>query len=106
MCLQDKFNKFHAESPHIYESFKQVTFDVLTKALPRGVQFISPDMVGHIMRYQSWSKPDGEDYKVNNNWISYYARLFKKEHTEHGHYFKTRKTDSEKAEAESPAYLS
>lgn len=80
------FERFHAENPRVYELFKRFTF----QAIRRGFQHYSADGIGHQIRWHTGVITKGEEWKVNNNYISAYARMFEREHTEYQGFFRKR----------------
>lgn len=80
------FERFHAENPRVYELFKRFAFQVIR----RGFQHYSADGIGHQIRWHTGIVTNGEEYKVNNNYISAYARMFEKEYPEHRGFFRKR----------------
>lgn len=83
-----QFAVFHEAHPELYKEFVKRTFALIN----RGKTHYSADAILHIVRYHS--EVDGrnmEEYKINNNYSSRYARLFIKDHPAHEDFFKTRK---------------
>jgi len=83
--IDERFEAVHKEHPEIYEAFKEVTFDLMR----RGFQRFSQDGVMHIVRYtKSASAEDMERYRINNDYVSRYARLFINDYPEHESFFR------------------
>jgi len=95
--LQQKFDKFHEENPHVYEMFKSFALGAIRLCEKRNKKYISADFIMHRVRWEQFTTTD-KDFKINNNHISYYSRLFQKDFQEYSHMFRNRKTEAEKAE--------
>ncbi len=86
--LKDRWWEFHRENPRVY-----ILFDRFTRsALGRGHKHISADMIMHRVRWETNVVSSGDEFKVNNNWVAYYARLWMHENTEFEGFFRTRET--------------
>lgn len=91
MTIQERFELMHKTHPEIYETFCKTIEDIMR----RGFKRWSADGVFHIMRYTT--KADGRDierYKLNNDYISRYARMWADEHPQHEGFFKFRELKS------------
>lgn len=73
------FQKFHESHPEVYELIKKLAYDVLRSGVKRyGIR----DILGHIRWHFNFDKPQdfsGEQFKINNNYMSRYVRLLVKE---------------------------
>ena len=72
----DKFKRIHTNKPEIYEEFCRITKIMMEREYPR----YSAYGIMHIVRFHTWKpgvtmRPE-EDYKISNNMIPFYARLF------------------------------
>lgn len=105
MELADKWVMFHAENPKIYQSFKDFALKAIKVANSKNIRYLSADMVMHRVRWGNFIANTDDKYKINNNWVAYYSRLFQAEHPEHSHLFRNRSTSVERAESENPGYL-
>lgn len=85
--LERAFEEFHRANPAVYELFKSFTF----KVIHRGFKHFSADMVLHRIRWYRAIETTGDTFKLNNNFLAYYARKFMEEHPEHVGFFRTRK---------------
>ena len=82
---QEDFNSFDSEHPEFWEMFKKFTFE----AVNSGRKKFSARTIYERMRWFT-EIDSGEKYKVNNNWVPFYARKFIKHYPEHGTFFETR----------------
>lgn len=91
------FCQFHRDNPKVYELFERFTFAVI-KA---GHKTYSADAICHRIRW--WrdvetraAESDGSDkFKINNNYVAYYARLFMYRNPSHAGFFRVRVRRSE-----------
>lgn len=71
--LDDQFNAFHKANPHVYQALKRLALQLAR----RGHRRIGIKMLFEVLRWQyamSTNDP-ASDYKLNNNYTSFYARL-------------------------------
>lgn len=82
-----KFCQYHKDNPQVYVEFKKFTF----KTIKKGFQNYSAKGIFELIRWHSGVTAEQTDgFKVNNNYTSFYARLFEKEHPKHQDYFRKR----------------
>jgi hypothetical protein len=85
--LEAQFAEFHAENPEVYRLFDRFTYDVIK----RGLTHYSADAIMHRVRwFTTVETSDVEGYKINNNWVAFYSRLWMRDHPEHEGFFETR----------------
>lgn len=82
----EDFWNYHKENPHIYEAFKSQTIEVIK----RGFKNFSADFIVHVLRWETTVKAKHDEYKINNNYRSYYARLFIRDHPQYKGFFRFR----------------
>lgn len=89
--MQADFDRYHEENPWVYAEFKRLTFRLINT----GRQNFSASAVVERIR---WGVSIGDygpdDFKINNNYRAFYARLFHMEHPKHDGFFRTRKQKS------------
>jgi hypothetical protein len=81
------FPQYHHDNPGVYEAFKKYTFE----AIGKGFKHISSDFILHIVRWHTPVTGD-DDFKINNNYTPFYARLFMNEHPQYEGLFRLRKS--------------
>ena len=81
-----KFNEYHRQNPHIYQAFEKKTLE----AISRGYKHCSAKGVFEILRWETAVAANHDEYKINNNYTPFYARLFMKNHPEHQEFFRVR----------------
>jgi hypothetical protein len=102
--LEDAFWKFHNENPHVYELFCKFT----SKAINRGYKRFSADMIMHRIRWETAITtteqfvPPGEtqSLKLNDHHVSYYARLWMRDHPGYDQFFRLRNLPNGKVSAQ------
>jgi len=87
MTLTDKFNQYHRDNPQVYELFKRFTF----MAIRRGHNRLSAWMIANRIRWETSIETFSVDeYKISNDYIALYARMFMRDHPEYDGFFKTK----------------
>lgn len=79
------FLQYDRENPQIYQEFCRIA-KILIK---RGKKHIGAKQVCEIIRWETLISGNDE-YKINNNYTSGYARKFEKEHPEYEGIFRKR----------------
>jgi hypothetical protein len=70
---QERFDWFHANNPHVYRNLRALALAMKTK---RGKKRVGIKMLYEVLRYQYDIHTAGEEeFKLNNNYTAYYARL-------------------------------
>lgn len=69
--IREAFLRFHRENPHIYDEIVKLA----RRARGAGSQKIGIGMVFEVMRWRHTIGSSGDDFKLNNNYRSYYARM-------------------------------
>lgn len=80
----DKFLDAHQACPEVWQGFEYVTLSLIAAGRKAG----AIDVLGRV-RWES-SVEGGLDWKVNNNYAPYYARIFTAKHPEHAEFFEFR----------------
>ena len=86
-----KFPKYHSDNPTIYEAFKKITFEAISKGHNR----FSAEFVFNVIRWKT-KVTAKDEFKVNNNYKAFYSRMFMNEYPEHKGIFSTRKSKYDK----------
>lgn len=81
--------EYHQKNPQVYVQFRKVTLQTIAK----GFKHYSAKGIFEIVRWHSGvSTVDPEGFKVNNSYVSFYARLFMREYPQHEGFFRNRKS--------------
>ena len=86
-----KFRKFHFANPHIYQTFSIYSWD----AAKAGHKVFSHWLIMNRIRWDSLIQTDGEKYKIPNEYIAFYARMFMIRHPQLGAFFKIKRMKGE-----------
>lgn len=84
--IRERFEKFHAENPQVWELFKKFTFQLIRV----GHKHYSSDAIVQQIRWHTAVETVGEVTKVNDHYRAYYARMFHREFPEHDGFFRNR----------------
>lgn len=77
---------WHRANPSVYEYFERFTFE----AIEKGHRKLSAWLIVNRIRWETTVVTSGGDFKISNDFIAYYARLFMHNHPEHRGFFRTR----------------
>ena len=82
----ENFQKFHQANQHIYAEFEKWALVLIA----RGYKHYSAKQIFGGMRWESAvrSNDPHDKYKINDGWISHYARLFIENNPTHKDFFK------------------
>lgn len=86
LALCVKFWDVHATSPQIWAAFCRLTLE----AISYGRKAFGARMVLERVRWYIAVERQGVDFKVNNDWPAFYARLFERDYPEHEGIFEKR----------------
>lgn len=67
-----EFRKYHTENPEIFRLFCHYAMN----AIERERTYFGAMMIIQRIRWYSMVEAKGDDFKINNNYSPYYARLF------------------------------
>jgi len=84
--LKEIWWEWHKKNPEVYELFKKFTF----QTIKAGHKNYSAMAVIQRIRWHTEVETKGDVFKINNNHVPYYARLFAHDYPEHGDYFRMR----------------
>ena len=84
--FQSKFEEYHRENPHVYQLFKRFTFEKINA----GAQHLGSSAVFERIRWETSVTTTGDEFKINNTYQPFYARLFMKDYPEHEGFFRLR----------------
>lgn len=84
---KQKWWEWHKQNPHVYQLFKRFTYD----ALNAGKKHSSAWLIVNRIRWETSIVTRGSDFKISNDFIAYYARLFHAEHPQHEGFFRTKR---------------
>lgn len=82
---KENFEIHHAANPEIYRMF---CYYATKAAVVR--KYYSAKSVFHRVRWETQIEERKSEYKIDDGWISHYARLFMEENPQHEGFFETR----------------
>lgn len=85
--LQKKFLSYNLKNPHVYELFKKLCFSVMKSGITR----YSAKTVFERIRWHYDIDTIGDNFTINNNYVSFYVRKLVNECPEFESMFKLRK---------------
>jgi hypothetical protein len=91
MNIREQFEKFNEENPKVWEYFERFTL----QAIHKGKNKISHWLIVNRIRWEIYIETTGDDFKINNNFIALYARLFVEKYPQHKTIFSLRKMKDE-----------
>lgn len=75
LSLRERFEEFHVANPHVFEEIERRAQRLYQSNAKR----IGIAQIFETMRYDYTIQTDGEDYKLNNSFRAFYARLLIRE---------------------------
>ena len=87
-----RFAVWHEANPRVWDLFVQFTFDVIRAGRP---YYSARDIVHRIRWHTNIEMRAVDEFKINNNWSPYYARLFVQAFPEYEGFFEMRSADSD-----------
>jgi hypothetical protein len=83
---------FHAANPRFYHIFTRFSLE----AALAGRKRFGANLVTERIRWYTAVESKGDDFKINNNWAPFYARLFEHDHPQHQGLFRLREAAADK----------
>ena len=84
--IQDAFEEFRRLNPHVYRELVRAA----RRAKSLGRKKIGIKMLFEVMRWNYFIQTEGDEFKLNNNFTSRYARLIEDENPDLEGIFETR----------------
>ena len=81
---KENFNEYHKSNPEIYNLFVK-----FTNMATQRKKYYSAKAIFHRIRWETMISGEG-DYKIDDGWISHYARKFMDDFPQHLGFFQTR----------------
>jgi len=91
MSIREGFEVFHKRNPHVFSAFEKEVF----KAIERGRSKLSAKLIINWIRWNEFLRTSDDNFRINDAYQSYYARLFVEKHPEHKGIFEFRKLRNE-----------
>lgn len=90
--IKEKFKEFHLKNPKVYKRLVELT----KQAHEKGKTRVGMKMLFEVVRWNEFLDTSDSDFKLNNNYTSYYARMIMHQHPEFGEIFETRSLTSDR----------
>ena len=90
--IRESFIKYHRKHPEVYRKFENMALGAIRK----GRKKLSAKLIINVIRWEYYFNSE-EDFKINDAYHSYYARLFVAIHPKYSNYFAFRKLRNEEA---------
>jgi len=81
-----KWESFHHENPQVWQEFEQRALEMIQA----GRKHYSARAILEVARWSIHLQTNDQEFKINNNHIPYYAKLFREVHPNHAEFFRTR----------------
>jgi len=82
---EENFLQYDKDNPHIWQGFVKYSLQVAQRR-----DYFSAKAIFHRMRWDTAIGEAGAEYKLNDGWISHYARKFMEEYPQYENFFQTR----------------
>lgn len=82
---EDRFRRFHAQNPHVYELLRKMAL-----ALKRNNQQMGMKGLFEVLRWNYMFTTNDPDFKLNNNYTPFYSRLLMEQEPALKGFFETR----------------
>jgi len=89
--LKHEWWQWHKQNPHIYQAFEAYSLYAISK----GNQKLSAWLIINRLRWDAEVETAGGEFKISNNFIAFYARLFMTYHPKHKGFFTIKKMKDE-----------
>jgi hypothetical protein len=82
----DSFFQWHYANPLVWKEFERLSLELIA----RGITHYGAKSIMEVVR---WHRAicGGADFKINNNYSAYYARIFEMKHPGHTGFFEMRR---------------
>ncbi len=84
--IHDAFVAFHASNPQVYQALRRLALAMRR----RGVKQFGIAALFEVLRYEAALRTAGDEFKLNNSYRSFYARLLMEREGELAGFFETR----------------
>lgn len=81
-----KWWNYHKDNPHVYEYFDKYS----REAIDSGAKKCSPWLIVGRIRWETAITTSDTDFKISNDYIAFYSRLFMHENPEYKGFFRTK----------------
>jgi hypothetical protein len=82
-----EWEKYHKDNPMVWQHFQRFAFEAIAKKRKK----ISHWLIINRIRWEVYIVTTGEEFKISNNFIAFYARLWQETYPAHKELFNTKK---------------
>lgn len=82
-----EWEDYHRENPIVWQYFQKFAFEAIAKNKKK----ISHWLIINRIRWEYYVVTTGKDFKINNNHIAFYARLWQQTYPAHNELFNIKK---------------
>lgn len=82
-----EWEKYHKDNPMVWQYFQKFAFEAIAKKRKK----ISHWLIINRIRWEVYIVTTGEEFKISNNFIAFYARLWQETYPAHKTLFNTKK---------------
>lgn len=93
--LEKEFEVFHRDNPKVWEMFERFALATVS----RGKHHYGAKAIMERVRWEMDFQTFGDSFKINNNHIAFYARMFLRKHPSCAGFFATRKQTARTVDA-------
>lgn len=86
-ALGRRWYRWHKDNPDFFPLFERFTFE----AVNRGHKRLSGWLIANRVRWETSIVTTGDDYKISNDFIALFARLFMVKHPRYEGFFRTKR---------------
>jgi hypothetical protein len=86
-ALGREWIRWHSENPKFFEYFEDFTFEAINKGHDR----LSGWLIANRVRWETMIVTKGNDYKIKNDYIALFSRLFMVRNPEYVGFFRTKR---------------
>jgi hypothetical protein len=90
--LKQRWWAWHKKNPHVWKLFEKFTL----MAISKGHRNLSAWLVVNRIRWETSIETQGDDFKISNDFIAYYSRLFMDDYPEFRGFFRTKPLNEER----------
>jgi len=87
LARKQEWWEWHQKNPEVWKMFERFSFE----AVQSGRKKISHWLIMNRIRWETAILTTGNDFKISNDYIAFYARLWKATHPAHANLFNTKR---------------
>ena len=91
MSINDEFIAFNTNNPEVWVMFRDFTFQLISAGRKR----FGAKAIFERIRWEKILTTSDKDFKINNNYCAYYARMFMNIYPEYLKFFRVRGSEAD-----------